>query len=215
MKRLRKDVAPKKIRYYHCGEYGTKLGRPHYHALLFGHDFDDKKLFSVRNGVRLFTSEKLAKIWGKGFASIGEVNFESAAYVARYIMKKQTGDAAENHYETTDETTGEVIKLEQSEYATMSRRPGIARDYWELHHKEILATDSVVINGHEVKPPRYYDKIFQHEECEGFEELKKARKKLNAKHKKEQTPQRLQDRETVKRKQLQQLHRNYETGTEI
>ena len=93
-KRLRKHIAPKKIRYYMCGEYGedlqqpSKLGRPHFHACLFGLDFDDKQLYIVRDDVKLYTSATLEKIWGKGFVTIGDVTFESAAYVARYIAKK-------------------------------------------------------------------------------------------------------------------------------
>ena len=54
MKRLRKSIAPKKVRFYHCGEYGPKLLRPHYHAILFGHQFDDLELHSHRKGVRLY-----------------------------------------------------------------------------------------------------------------------------------------------------------------
>ena len=42
MKRLRQFVAPVKIKFFHCGEYGAKLSRPHHHACLFGYDFPDK-----------------------------------------------------------------------------------------------------------------------------------------------------------------------------
>jgi hypothetical protein len=42
---LRKKISPLKIRFFHCGEYGDKTRRPHYHALIFGYGFPDKKLF--------------------------------------------------------------------------------------------------------------------------------------------------------------------------
>lgn len=97
MHRLRKRV-PSKIRFFMCGEYGENFGRPHFHACIFGLDFVDKTLWQVRNGVKLYRSKKLESLWEFGYSSIGTVTFESAAYVARYIMKKVTGDAAETHY---------------------------------------------------------------------------------------------------------------------
>ena len=41
MKRMREHLSPLKIRFYHCGEYGEKYTRPHYHSLIFGYDFPD------------------------------------------------------------------------------------------------------------------------------------------------------------------------------
>jgi len=84
MKRLRKRYG-KQIRYFHCGEYGEKNHRPHYHAILFGVDFEDKELFQVRDEIRLYTSKTLADLWPYGFVTIGEVTMESCAYVARYV----------------------------------------------------------------------------------------------------------------------------------
>ena len=90
MKRLRKRYPKKTIRYFQCGEYGEKLSRPHYHACLFNHDFDDKKLFKVEGENRLYVSEKLTQLWPYGYSTVGAVTFESAAYVARYVTKKMT-----------------------------------------------------------------------------------------------------------------------------
>ncbi|AXH74125.1 MAG: replication initiator protein [Microviridae sp.] len=97
MKRLRKKYGDN-IRFYMCGEYGENFGRPHFHACLFNHDFSDKKLWKTVNKMPLFRSAELEELWPFGFSSIGSVTFESAAYVARYIMKKITGEAAEKHY---------------------------------------------------------------------------------------------------------------------
>lgn len=49
MKRLRFQYGPK-IRFFHCGEYGTLLNRPHHHACIFNFDFYDKELLSIRQG---------------------------------------------------------------------------------------------------------------------------------------------------------------------
>lgn len=163
MKRLRERYNHK-IRFFHCGEYGDKNKRPHYHALLFGHDFEDRKLWSVRDDIRLYVSEELAQLWPYGFHTIGDVTFESAAYCARYVMKKITGDKAIEHYREVDLETGEVINEIKPEYCTMSRRPGIGAGWYEKYgwddcHKH----DFIVVNGKEVRPPRYYDKLCNEE----------------------------------------------------
>lgn len=88
MKRLRKEYG-QGIRFFHAGEYGSKTRRPHYHALLFNHDFVDKSLIAVRNDHRLYVSPSLQRLWPFGYSSVGDVTFESAAYVARYSLKKK------------------------------------------------------------------------------------------------------------------------------
>ena len=118
-KRLRKRVGVP-VRYYHCGEYGETFGRPHYHACIFGYGFPDRVLWSYSNGQPLYSSKELSDLWPYGHALIGEVTFDSAAYVARYIMKKVNGDRADEHYRRVDLDTGEIYQL-PPEYTTMSR----------------------------------------------------------------------------------------------
>ena len=131
MKRYRKHVYPKKIRFFMCGEYGENFSRPHYHAIIFDHDFHDKELFKTEQDSKLYISPTLQKLWNKGFSTIGAVNFNTAAYVSRYIIKKQTGKDSESHYNKIisdwNPVTGEInfwkeVNL-QPEYTTMSRRP--------------------------------------------------------------------------------------------
>lgn len=97
MKRLRKKYG-EGIRFYMCGEYGENFGRPHFHACLFGHNFPDLKLWKTVNKQKLYRSAELETLWPFGHSSVGTVTFESAAYVARYILKKVSGEAAERHY---------------------------------------------------------------------------------------------------------------------
>jgi hypothetical protein len=206
MKRLRKKFGAN-IRFYHCGEYGEKYFRPHYHACLFNFDFDDKKLFKIVNDQKLYTSAKLQELWPYGFSTIGSVTFESAAYVARYIMKKVTGSRAESHYERVCQETGEVIQL-KPEYTTMSRRPGIGKGWYDKFKKDVYPHDFVVVRGNKVKPPKYYDNILKIEELHQFEAIKNKRKKLAKKFAKDNNSERLLVKEFVKKSQIKKLVRS-------
>lgn len=208
MKRLKKYYKGKKIRFYHCGEYGETNGRPHYHACLFGHDFEDKELWRVNNGVRLYTSEILNKIWGKGYCVIGDVTFESACYVARYIMKKVNGDMQEDHYTDYDEDTGEILVERKPEYTTMSRRPGIGKDWYDKYKDDVYPHDNVVVNGVLCKPPRYYDGLLESDRPYEFDDIKFNRLTNAEKHEDNNTPERLIVREEVQEARLKQLPRD-------
>ncbi len=222
MRRLRKTTK-KKIRYLHCGEYGStcpkhekkdcpecgKLQRPHYHALLFGIDFEDKTQWKIRNGHQTYRSEKLETTWPKGNSEIGNVSFESAAYVAKYATKKITGDNANAHYEKIDTMTGEVYQV-RPEYITMSRRPGIGKTWYDKYKHDLFPRDECVIDGRIMKPPRYYAKMYEQENPEEYKRIIHNRKRFFEKHKQDSTWQRLAQREKVKHAQHNQNPRNLE-----
>ena len=209
MKRLRKNTGAK-IRYYHAGEYGKKERRPHYHAILFGFDFKDKRFYKKSlTGHPLFISDTLFRTWNRGWADIGSVTFQSAAYVARYVMKKFTNADEEEvawHYRNVDAITGESHDLEP-EYATMSRRPGIAREWFDKYGAEVYTHDSVIVNGREAKPPKYYDTLMERTDPDEIRDIKVARRKAAGKHAANQTTDRLMVREEVKSAQLRHLRR--------
>lgn len=208
MKRLRKHLNGKRVRYFHCGEYGEKYGRPHYHALLFGIDFDDKVLHNVVNGHCLYRSPTLERLWPFGYSSIGDVTFESAAYVARYIMKKVTGDEAETAYAIVDEDTGEIIGTREPEYTTMSRRPGIAAHWFSKYKDDVFPSDFVTVRGKKMRPPRYYDKLLERENPFQMEDIKLERIESSKKFADNNTPERLAVRERVQAIKLKKLPRN-------
>ncbi len=161
MKRLRRRFDGKRVRYFHCGEYGDRNGRPHYHACLFGLDFgDDRYLYKMSKGHRLFRSPSLEKCWTLGQSDIGSLTFESAAYVARYVMKKVNGAGASAHYERIDASSGELFEL-APEYATMSRRPGIGSDWIDKFGEETYRDDTVVMRGRAMRPPKFYDAKYE------------------------------------------------------
>lgn len=203
MKRLRKRFG-RGIRFYMCGEYGEKLQRPHYHALLFNFDFPDKEYFSSSNGHKLFTSKILDEIWGMGHCLIGSVTFESAAYVARYVMKKQFGRSAARYYCDPDGV------LRTPEFNTMSRRPGIGADWFKKYQSDVFPHDRVIKDGFPLKPPRYYDLALKKTDPEKYENVKDKRVLNALKNAGNSTPDRLAVREQVKLAQLNRLKRSFE-----
>lgn len=191
LKRLRKAIEPARVRYFHSGEYGERSGRPHYHALLFGFDPPDKRRVERRAEHAYWTSVFLEERWGNGRCLLGSVSFESAAYVARYVMKKVTGERAAEHYQGRE-----------PEYATMSRRPGIGRGWFDQFGNEVYRPDgpsgprdSVIARGFEQRPPRYYDEQLGEADPAELFFVKRARaQKLRLQ---DQTPERLVVRESV------------------
>lgn len=153
-KRLRKSL-PQKIRHFACGEYGDDNLRPHYHSLIFNHDFPDKTLWAIREGNRFYKSKALEQLWPFGLSEIGDLTFESAAYVSRYVMKKITGDKADEHYYRRSPVDGELYRVEP-EFLVMSRRPGIGRGWLDKYKSDVFPSDFIVVDGRKLKPPRFY-----------------------------------------------------------
>ena len=195
LKRLRKRFPDRKIRYLGCGEYGDKLGRPHFHFIIFNCDFHDKKVHKLVKGVPLYTSDNLSKIWTFGFAVIGAVTFESAAYVARYCFKKVCGPSAVDHYGGRE-----------PEFSTRSLKPGLGEQWFRKYWRNVYDSDSVISRGHHMKPPAYYDLLLSREDPELFEQIKAQRNEAQGDDL-EKTPARLVVKEKVKQARLQSLKR--------
>lgn len=194
-KRLRKRLGP--FRFLHCGEYGGERFRPHYHACIFGIDFsEDRTLWKGTGEHQMFVSPTLAKLWPYGFHTIGSVSFDSAAYVAQYIMKKVTGDRAWKAYERVDGVTGETWRV-KPEYATMSRNPGLGRSWFAKYANDVYPDDFVVMKGQKFRPPKYYDSLLEKEDPDLLESLKEKRRATAVASKEENTRARLEVRERV------------------
>lgn len=173
MKRLRKEVAPARVRFFHCGEYGAREGRPHYHALLFGVGFRDRYPWAKRKGRQVYRSPLLEQLWQEGNSEVDEVTFGSAAYVARYAVKKSLQEVRDELL-ALDGDTGETWPV-PAEYATMSRRPGIGRPWLDRFGGEVYPSDGVVVAGRLAKPPRYYDEWYEVQNPESMASVKVVR----------------------------------------
>jgi hypothetical protein len=208
IKRLRKRYPGRRIRYYMAGEYGENFGRPHWHACIFGLDFDDKKLWKrTSSNSLLYRSKELELLWPFGYSSIGDVTFESAAYVARYIMKKVTGKNAAEHYKEIDPDTGEITNR-KPEFTKMSLKPGIGYEWYKQYTTDVYPHDYVVVRGKKVKPPKFYDKKYKIDNPYEFDELLYIREKSAKLRHEDNTLERLAVKEQVAKAKLQKLKRN-------
>ena len=214
MKRLRKYANKPGIKYLHAGEYG-ETKRPHYHACLFGFDLPDKRFFKENDqGDIIYTSGILDLLWGKGFSTVGDLTWQSAAYTARYSLKKLNGEKANQadpvtgllHYERTHLHTGEITPV-IPEYATQSRNPGLGKGFLEEYMDDIYPWDEVIVDGHAIRPPRYYDNIYEIENEIEMEEIRKRRIKTMEKYVQDNTRARLRTKEAVKIAQTKLLKR--------
>lgn len=208
MKRLRKEFAPTRARFYMCGEYGGQFGRPHFHACLFGVEFDDKKYWStLPSGSKIYRSEQLERLWPHGFSSVGDVTFESAAYIARYCVQKITGNRADAHYLAHTEI-GPVRRV--PEFNKMSLKPGVGAGFYEKWRSDMYPHDYVIVNGKEMKPPKYYDKLFQAQNPDAFDEMQYQREKEGRSRYMDNTPERLKVKAEVTEARASFLKRGME-----
>lgn len=179
LKRLRiyykRHFGIENIRFFACGEYGEEKHRPHYHVIIFGLPIPDLVYFNTNRKSKeiCYRSPLLEKLWTFGIVGVGEVTWESCAYVARYVVKKQKGPNSKDYYA--------MLNIEP-EFVRMSRRPGIALNYYLKNRDKIYETDEIFVarkNGVEkAKPSRYYDKKFDIDEPEMMAEIKERRQAL-------------------------------------
>lgn len=165
-KKMRKHISKRSgrlIKHYTSGEYGDADGErirysyhlnkmvgdnPHYHACLFGFDFPDKEYYKkTETGDILYTSKILTEKWGLGHAVIGDVSFESAAYVARYTLKKVYGDDGHEHYDG---------RLPEKSWCSQ----GLGESWFLKYKTDVYPSDEVILyGGRKLSPPPYYDKL--------------------------------------------------------
>lgn len=221
LKRVRKAKG-RGIRFFGCGEYGNQTLRPHYHFLLFNCDFEDKRFFTERSGNRVYTSPQLGRLWSAGLHEIGEVTSKSAAYVARYSLKKIGGPVADEHYFRVSPVDGQSYRV-ATEFCTMSRRPGLGTAWLERFGSDVFA-GSQVLTGHRAGkvidrqdfivdehgqkrpvPPFYLSKLDEL----GQQSVKRARKLKAAapRARANSTPERLRVREEVQAHRMKRLVR--------
>jgi len=198
-KRVRKLCASryeKQVRFFSCGEYGEQNKRPHYHVCLFNHDFPDREPLTPT----LFRSNELESLWPFGFSSFGQLTFESAAYVARYVTKKITGDMQDEHYQG-----------KQPEFALMSRRPGIGRQWYDEYKNDLFVADRVIVKKSlQSAIPRYYNNLMRTDDPTRYEQILQKRKEHH--NEVDHDFRRLIVKEKIQNLKAKKLKRSFENG---
>lgn len=164
-----------KIKYVYAGEYGETTKRPHYHMILMNCPLDISKFYDFhidQRGKMHWKSPEIEKYWDKGMIDIGEVEFASAAYVARYCMKKIINSSDKTEYWANGM---------QPEYFRMSKRPGIGTNYYNENWETIYKHDKLYVkNFHgktiELKPPKAWDKKFKESHPQEWFNIQRSRK---------------------------------------
>lgn len=157
------------IRSFGCGEYGDlamvipgcicKLGRPHFHIILFNFDFDDKYYWRDEDGRPVYRSPLLESLWTFGISEIEEVGVGSCMYVAGYVDKKKHQKSAE-HYCIVDRVTGEVKFEREPEQCHGSNRPGLGYFFLKKYRSDIVRDDFIMTSpGQKCNLPKYFDKL--------------------------------------------------------
>ncbi|WGL30979.1 replication initiator protein [Dipodfec virus UOA04_Rod_615] len=154
------------IRYLNCGEYGPATKRPHYHAQVWNFMPADLKYYKTDpRGHDLFNSEKLSKIWGKGFVVIEYATAETAAYIARYCTKKA---------QRSQKEIEKMKKKKQIEFIGASTLGFIGYFYW-IKFKDMIKRNAGILmkrKNHTIlaKIPKIMQKYWKEENEDEFEE---------------------------------------------
>ena len=121
-------------------------------------------------------------------------------------MKKVTGPEAEEHYKRIDKDTGETYQL-TPEFNKMSLKPGIGATWLEKYKSDVYTYDHVVVNGTPCNPPKYYDKILKRENRDKLEQFKELREERAIRRAKDNTHQRLAEKEEFQKARTKSLLR--------
>lgn len=156
MKRFRKAISPLKIRFYGCGEYGSKFLRPHYHIIIFGYCPDDLVYLKTdKKGIKLYKSKFIADLWKNGFISVGALSKDSIKYCVKYLNLDYRN-----------------IGKDVPSFSLMSRRPGIGL---QSVPDSVLSSDKIYYNGTYMKTPVCFLNKLKSESLKDYDVIKFTR----------------------------------------
>lgn len=182
MKRLRsrKQFEGLELKFYMCGEYGSRTFRPHYHAIIFGLCIDDfpKRRVIGMNELRqeYYTDSVLEDLWkdqddqkSLGYITFSAVSWKTCAYVARYTMKKCNADVSRINF----------LSESLPEFSLMSRNPGLGSWYFDNMCPDPHYPDIYLNTGYEsqrVSFPKYFMRLLEKKNPVLYNEINEERK---------------------------------------
>lgn len=186
------------LSHYTCGEYGPEEGRPHYHACIFGQNFQNRKLEGTSaSGQPYYSDPELTKLWGNGIATVQDLTPETAAYAAGYIMKKLLGEDAKNY-----EYAGIA-----PEFAHMSNKRPIGKLFAEIYLGDFYPNDHAIQRGKKRTPPKYYDQLLKRSNPQLLDHIKETREQRGTKNLSDNTPARLAVKDEVLKARIRNQRR--------
>ena len=207
-----RDSGLRGVRFFAVSEYGTEYHRPHYHVIFWNLPevlFRPYPWSSSPTG-RIYRSTYMESLWDNGFVAFAPVNFRTAAYTARYCMKKQYG--------LDKQLYGDRVP----EWSSSSSRPGIGYNWFLANIDFLKRFDSVplkvgdsVIN---MRPCKYFDKKMKERDPDALANAKAIRQVLarqNMESKLSQTDKNLDELRMIelvaKIESIKSLKRNFES----
>lgn len=152
-KRLRKRLPDREIKYYACGEYGEKTGRPHYHAIIFGIEPCGQCWSCMKRNIAdkpCNDCKIIRDIWTipytdtiMGYVNLGYVEQRSIRYVTGYINK----------------ALHQVVQGREQPFNIMSQ--GLGRAYCDTNAERLKRELGDRVNGAEIGLPKYYRKVLE------------------------------------------------------
>lgn len=133
-KRLRKKTGVK-LKFFACGEYGSKDGRPHYHFALFYNNGDPAKIEAA-----------IDSCWQKGFTDIQPLIEQRIIYLTKYITDKCL-------FSKRDPRAIDYFNR-------CSKGLGIDGYFEDEKHYGVGFTTTMLPNGTVIPVPRYYKRKF-------------------------------------------------------
>lgn len=166
------------VRFFGCGEYGDLTHRPHYHLILFNCPLPDLSIDFIdkdgqrsrhRNGVGdyMYYSQFIQDLWPYGNITVDDCNYNTEAYVSRYILKKQKGNDAKIYVEKEG-----VLPP----FIRMSLKPGIGEKYLEDNYDHLIENPGIILPRTDKEPliaglPTYYKKKIRERDPELYKKV--------------------------------------------
>lgn len=167
-KRLRKKLKYK-IKYFLVGEYGGKTKRPHYHAIVFGLQKNDKTLNLIK------------ETWKMGTIHIGTVEEASIKYTLKYCLKSA--------FSSDEDISHTPIAKKLREFDRQPEKAKMSKGIGEKYLQQVKNYDYLIENAGNanIRIPRYYiKKIYNDEDKEKrfHAQIKKQKKDKRTDHEK-------------------------------
>ena len=163
---------------------------------------------TISGSYEIYRSAILEKLWcdrkgrSLGFCSVADFSYDTAAYCARYCMKKFSNK--------DDSKVADFYQGRKPEFCTMSRNPGLGFEWLKKYNTNVYPHGFVVSsNGKKLKPPAYYDNIFD-VDYDGSVINQIKVKRAKSFNEEENTPARLHARAVCKKLAMRNLKRSYE-----